>query len=133
MTDESKRQDAATAMRRINGAWLKGRVDDIAPLVHADITMVLPEFSGRAKGREALLAGFRDFCQSATIQEFQERDMQVDVAGETAVVAFRYEMVYQRSEGQYRCKGRDLWVFEQQEAGWIAVWRAMLEIEEHTL
>ena len=130
MTDESREQDAAAAMRRINQTWLAGRVDDLAPLVHSDIVMVFPGFSGRAKGREAFLAGFRDFCKSARIQEFQELDMQVDIAGETAVLAFRYEMVYQRPEGRYRCKGRDLWVFEQQDAGWTAVWRAMLEIEE---
>lgn len=133
MTDESQRQAAAAAMRRINQTWLEGRVDDLAPLVHADITMVLPEFSGRAHGREGFLAGFRDFCQNAAIQDFRELDLQVDVVGQAAAVAFQYEMVYTRSGVQYRCTGRDLWVFENEDAAWIAVWRAMLEIEEHAV
>jgi uncharacterized protein (TIGR02246 family) len=128
--DESKRENAAAAIRQINQAWLNGRVEDLAPLVHPDIVMVLPDFAGKIQGREHFLAGFRDFCQNATIQEFREQDQQVDVAGDTAVITFRYEMVYVRSGERYRANGRDLWVFERQEGAWIAIWRAMLEMKE---
>jgi hypothetical protein len=129
--DESKQESAAAAMRQINHAWLKGRVDDLAPLVHSEIVTVFPDFAGKIQGREVFLAGFHDFCQNATIQEFQEHDQQVDVAGGTAVITFRYEMVYERSGERYRANGRDLWVFQEQEGAWIAVWRAMLEMEEN--
>jgi ketosteroid isomerase-like protein len=128
--DESKRESAAAAMRQINQAWLTGRVEDLAPLVHSEIVMVVPDFAGKIQGRERFLAGFRDFCQSAAIQEFREQDQQVDVAGDTAVITFRYEMVYVRSGERYRANGRDLWVFERQEGAWIAIWRAMLETKE---
>jgi ketosteroid isomerase-like protein len=128
--DESKRESAAAAMRQINQAWLTGRVEDLAPLVHSEIVMVVPDFAGKIQGRERFLAGFRDFCQSAAIHEFQEQDRQVDVAGNTAVITFRYEMVYTRSGERYRANGRDLWVLERQEGAWIAIWRAMLEMKE---
>ena len=131
MVDESKREDAATAMRQINQAWLHGQVEDLAPRVHSEIVMVLPDFAGRIQGREDFLAGFRDFRQNATIQEFREHDHQVDVAGDTAVIAFRYDMVYERSGKRYRARGRDLWVFQKQGGAWIAVWRAMLDMEEN--
>src|SRR5712691_539991 len=110
MVDESKREDAATAMRQINQAWLSGQIEDVAPMVHPEIVMVFPDFSGRIQGREDFLAGFRDFCQNATIQEFREHDQQVDVAGDTAVATFRYKMIYERSGKRYRLTGRDLWV-----------------------
>ena len=127
--DESKRGSARGAMRQINQAWLNGRVEDVAPMVHSEIVMVFPDFAGRIKGRKDFLAGFHDFYQNATIQEYREQDQQVDVTGDTAVITFRYEMIYQRSGERYRSTGRDLWVF--QEAGtWIAVWRAMLEMKE---
>jgi ketosteroid isomerase-like protein len=130
MAKESKREGAAIAMRRINQAWLDGQVDDLAPLVHPDVVMVLPGFSGRIQGRDELLAGFRDFCRDAKLHEFREHDHLIDVAGATAVVSFRYEMVYERSGERYRATGRDLWVFEDQAGVWIAVWRTMLELEE---
>jgi ketosteroid isomerase-like protein len=130
MIDESKRADVAKAMRQINQAWLNGQVQDLAPIVHTEIVMVFPGFGGRVQGREAFLAGFADFCQNATIHEFCEHDHQVDVAGDTAVVTFQYDMVYERSGARYRSTGRDLWVFELQDTAWTAVWRTMLDMEE---
>lgn len=131
MVDESKREDAAATMRLINKVWLEGQVEDLAAMVHPDVAMVLPDFSGTIQGREDFLAGFRDFRQNASIQEFREHDYHVDVAGGTAVIAFRYDMLYERSGQRYRATGRDLWVFEKQGSGWIAVWRAMLEMDEN--
>jgi hypothetical protein len=133
MVDESRREGAATVMRRINQAWLDGRLDDLAPLVHPDVIMVFPGFTGRIQGRDELLAGFRDFCQNARIHEFREYDHLIDVAGGTAVVTFRYEMSYDRSAKRYRATGRDLWVLEYDGGSWIAVWRTMLDMEENAL
>jgi uncharacterized protein (TIGR02246 family) len=131
MVVEPERVEAAAAMRQINQAWLDGRVEDLAPLVHPEIVMVFPGFAGRIQGRDDFLAGFRDFLQNATIQEYREHDHQIDVAGDTAVVTFRYDMVYERSGGRYRSTGRDLWVFQRQDRAWIAVWRTMLDMEEN--
>jgi len=131
MEENSRRESAAAAMSRINKAWLDGQAGDLAPMVDPEIVMVFPGFTGRVQGREDFLAGFRDFCQNATILEFREHDRQIDVASDTAVVTFRYEMVYARSGKQYRSNGRDLWVLQKQGEDWIAVWRTMLDMEEH--
>ena len=128
--DESIRERAAAAIRQINQAWLDGRVEDLAPMVRSEIVIVFPDFAGKIQGREEFLAGFHDFCGNTTIQEYHEHDQQVDVCGETAVINFRYEMFYQRSGERYRSTGRDLWVFQMQDEGWIVVWRAMLEMKE---
>lgn len=131
MADQTRPEDAATAMRQINQAWLTNRFEDLGPMVHPEIVMVFPGFTARTRGREELLAGFRDFCRNATLQEFREYDHQVDVAGGTAVVTFRYDMVYERSGGRYRATGRDLWVFQYEDRAWIAVWRSMLDMDEN--
>jgi len=130
VTPESEHETAGATMREINRLWLDGQVESLAPMVHPEIVMVVPDFAGRIQGREEFLDGFRDFCQSAQIHEFRDHDQQVDVAGDTAVVTFRYEMVYERSGGRYHATGRDLWVFRHQESAWIAVWRAMLDANE---
>ena len=129
MTDESRRA-AADAMRAINQAWLEGRLADLEERAHPEIVTVFPGFSGSVQGRDAFMEGFRDFCQNATIHEFQEQDFRVDVMGATAVATFRYQMVYERSAARYRASGRDMWVFENADSGWIAVWRAMLDMDE---
>jgi hypothetical protein len=131
MVDESQREEAARAMREINQAWLAGRVDEMAPMLHPEIVMAVPGFSARVQGREQLLAGFRDFCQNATVHELREHDQQVDIVGDAAVVTYRFEMVYERSGQRYRATGRDLWVFQNQDRAWIAVWRTMLDMGEN--
>lgn len=131
MRDDSQGKQVADAMRQINAAWLEGRIEHLAALVHPDIVMVFPGFAGRAVGRDALLAGFRDFSENATIQAFHERDTQVDLVGTTGVVSFSYDMVYERAAKRYRATGRDLWVFAKDEQAWLAVWRAMLDVQEH--
>jgi ketosteroid isomerase-like protein len=130
MAQEAKHEPIAAAMRRINRLWLDGDVDALAPMVHPDIAMVFPGFTGRIEGREDFLGGFRDFCQNTKIREFRDYDHHVDVAGDTAVVTFLYEMVYERSGERYRATGRDLWVFQSQGGEWVTVWRAMLDTQE---
>jgi ketosteroid isomerase-like protein len=131
MAEESKHNDARPTMLRINRAWLDGHFDDLAPMLHPEVVMVFPGFAGRVQGREQFLDGFRDFRENARIHEFHEHDHQVDIAGDIAVITFRYEMVYQRSGERYRSTGRDLWIFQHQNKAWIAVWRTMLDMEEN--
>lgn len=130
-TNDALRDAATEEMRRINSAWVNNRLDDLEGSIHPDIVMVVPEFAARVQGRDALLAGFRDFCENATLHEFHDHDMQTDVAGRTAIVTFTYDMVYERESVRYRATGRDLWVFERHGDSCVAVWRAMLEMQEN--
>jgi ketosteroid isomerase-like protein len=129
--DETLRTAVAEEMRVINSAWLSGRVEDMEASIHPDIVMVVPSAAVRVQGRDALLAGFRDFCDNAKVDEFHDRETQIDVAGRTAVVSTQYEMVYERSGARYRATGRDLWVFERHGDSCLAVWRAMLDMQEN--
>jgi uncharacterized protein (TIGR02246 family) len=122
--------EAAAAMDRINRAWLERRPADLSPLFHPDVTMALPGFGGRVQGRDAMAAGFEDFCRNAVVHDYRESNRGIDVVGDTAVVTFQYEMVYERSGQRYRATGRDLWVFARPGGAWLAVWRAMLDAEE---
>jgi uncharacterized protein (TIGR02246 family) len=131
MADEaSTPAEVTVALDRINRAWLDHRPADLVPLFHPRMIMVLPGFAGRVEGRDAIVAGFEDFCTHATVHEYREADRQVDVAGDTAVVSFTYEMVYERDGSRNRATGRDLWVFARQTGHWLAVWRTMLDLTE---
>src|ERR1700681_2581127 len=79
----------AAALGRINECWVKGTPDAINDLVADGIIMVLPAFSGSLNGREAFVAGFRDFCGNARVHAHTETDYQIDVIENTAVASFR--------------------------------------------
>jgi hypothetical protein len=133
VTDAPEHSHLADAIGAINRAWLAGRVDDLAPALHPEIVMALPGFGGQVRGREPFLAGFRDFVENATLEDYREHDQQVDLIGGTGVVTFTYEMRYARGGERYRVTGRDLWVFQQQGTRWIAVWRTMMDLNETRL
>ena len=117
-------------MRAINQTWLEGRPNDMRPWLHPEITMVFPGFGGRSAGCDAFIAGFVDFCQHARIHAYHERDQQIDLIGDTAVLTYAFEMVYEREGSRYRATGRDLWVFRREHERWLAVWRTMLDLQE---
>lgn len=131
MMGEPNIERVSAVMRLINRAWLEDRVDDLGPMIHPEVVMVFPGFTGQVRGREGFLAGFREFSRNATIQEYSEHDHRVDIAGGTAVVSFRYEMLYERLEKRYKATGRDLWVFQRQDEAWLAAWRTMLDLAEN--
>ena len=130
MQSQITAEAVSAAMQRINRTWLDRRPEDLVPLFHPNMTLVLPGFGGRAEGRETIVAGFADFCSNATVHEYREADYHADVIGDTAIASFTYEMVYERSGKRSLATGRDLWVFVRQGNEWIAVWRAMLDIAE---
>ncbi|HUK91539.1 MAG TPA: nuclear transport factor 2 family protein [Blastocatellia bacterium] len=131
MTDPSQQDSAATAIKKINEAWLTGDLPLLESALHPEVVMVLPDFAGRMQGREQLVAGFRDFVDNAVVHKFHDHDAQVDVVGNTAVVSFQFEMVYERDGARYRSTGRDLWVLQKEDAAWVAVWRTMLDLKEN--
>jgi ketosteroid isomerase-like protein len=115
---------------RINQAWLEGTPDAIGDGVADEVVMVFPGFGGSIRGREAFVATFREFLKQASIRDFTEADLRVDIAGNTAVATYRFEMVYERGGGRYRSTGRDFLIFENQAGKWLAVWRTMLDLAE---
>jgi uncharacterized protein (TIGR02246 family) len=127
---EADARAVADVLAQIDRAWLHGRPHDVAPLLHPAITMVLPGWAGRVEGRDANVAGFVDFCENAGVESYQPGEVQVDVAGETAVASFAFQMVYARDGARWRSTGRDLWVFERAGGQWLATWRTMLDVAE---
>lgn len=130
MTDGEAAAQVSDVLSRINQAWLTGNLGGLESCLHEQVVMVFPGFRGSAVGREAMLAGFRDFSEKAQVLEFAEADRHVDVAGNTGVGSFRFELRYERDARRYESRGRDFWVFERHEGKWHAVWRTMLDLSE---
>lgn len=98
--------------------------------LHPEITMVLSGFKGTVAGRDALLAGFVEFCTHARVLAYTESEEQIQMAGNIAVASLRFDMLYERPGYRERSTGRDVWVFQRDSGKWTAVWRTMIELEE---
>jgi hypothetical protein len=117
-------------LSEINKAWRSNNPQAISDHLHPDIIMKLPGFSGEIIGRNKLLSSFVEFCTNAKVLEYREADEQIDIIEDCAIVAFQFDMLYERAKYRERSKGRDLWVFRRFGGKWLGVWRTMIELEE---
>jgi len=124
------RKELSAAMDRIIQAGMSGQIEGLSEILDDQVIMVFPGFGRRVQGKTAMIGGFQDFAASAEIHEHRETDEQIDVIGETAVISYRFELIYTRDDVIYRSDGRDLWVFHKTEGDWKAAWRTMPEMEE---
>jgi hypothetical protein len=123
-------EDVRRTIETLNAAWRENRPRDMTPLLHPDIVMAFPAFSGALAGRDALLASFDEFCLNARVLEDRESNLQVQVVGDTAVTTFNFAMVYERAAYREHSTGRDFWIFARQQGQWTAVWRTMMDLAE---
>jgi len=130
MADGKAPLDPLATVQRINDAWLSGHVEWLNELLHPDIVMMFPGFSGTSPGAAAMIAGFEDFVTHAEVEEFMAARWHVHEAGESAVVTFTYEVIYRRDGGRYLSTGRDLWVLTRVDGVWKASWRTMFDVAE---
>jgi len=131
--NENARNRVGQILNELNQAWVEGQVDRLEEFVHPDVILATPGFGERVLGRDAYIAGHRDFVDSATIHGFSEAAADVDVIEDIAVVNYCYELDYERSGKRYTSIGRDLYVLSNTAQGWLVVWRTILEVDERVV
>ncbi len=121
-----KHQAVWTVVQRLNRAAAAGDVAALEPLVHPDIVVVPPGFQVRAVGRAAYLKSVEDFAARGTVQSYEALEPEIDLYDTTAVVAYRYESVWEAEGERHTERGHELWVLVQQEEGWVLAWRTLI-------
>jgi hypothetical protein len=120
--------DVSIALRRLSESWRNRRYDELRDCFHDSAVMVAPGFSGRVVGREAVVESYREFMDRSTLDNYSEDPATIEVFENTAIVNYRWEMVWTSGGKQDRGSGNDLFVFVRQPETdqWKAVWRTMV-------
>jgi hypothetical protein len=125
-TNEEARSELRATLRKLSSAWQNRRYDELASLLDENIIMVLPAFSGRLEGREAVVNSYREFMETATVSDYQEDLPTIDVWGDTAIASYYWEMTWLGAGKIEQAAGYDAFVFSRNGDGlWHAVWRTM--------
>lgn len=124
--DAKRREEIREIVKKINGAWRSGRPEELAAYFHEDMVIAPPGLSGRAKGRDACVASYREFIQMAKVKEYKEAEPGIDLWGSTAVATYGWEMVYELKGESYHESGWDVFVFQREGTEWRAVWRTLV-------
>jgi ketosteroid isomerase-like protein len=115
------RQEIWATVRAMNDAWTKGDPDDLTRWFHRDMVAIAPTQRHRIEGGPACVAAWKAFCGSARIHRWEERDPVIHVHGDAAVVAYDFDMSFDRDGRSVRTGGRDLFFLVKEEGRWWAV------------
>jgi len=127
--EQHVREEIRQLLRSINQAWTQGHTEDLALYFRDDVVIVNPGFQGRLEGKQACIDSYKEFVDQATIQDYQEAEIVVDVWEDTAVASYHFEIDYKMSGTEYHDTGHDLFVFVREGEQWRAVWRTLIPFE----
>lgn len=108
-------------IQALNHAWTSGRVDELEAYFHEDMVAVTPTERERLEGREACIAAWRRFVETATIRRWRELEPKVRLFGDAAIVSYYYELECDLHGQRTTLAGRDLFFMVKEEGRWLAV------------
>jgi len=114
-------QEIWATVRAMNDAWTKGNPDDLAKFFHQDMLAITPTERNRLNGGAACVAGWKGFCGAARIHRWEEKDPVIHVYGNSAVVAYDFDMSFDMGGSTINLGGRDMFFFVKEGERWWAV------------
>lgn len=119
--DDPIKQEIWITVRALNDAWTKGNPDDLVNYFHRDMIAITATDRYRREGRAMCLEGWKGFAQAATIHCWEEIDPVIHVYGDSAVVAYNFDMSFDMGGHKVDLGGRDMFFFVKENGQWWAV------------
>lgn len=111
-------------IRAMNRSWTAGwHEEEFRQYIHPDAVAIVPTTPGRLEGREAYVAGWRSFAESAVIHEWTETDhkVQIHAGGKCAVVAYFFSITFATGTVKQTMQGRDMFFLVKEGRKWLVV------------
>lgn len=110
----------------MNAAWLEGRLDGLGQYFADNAVIAPPGGQNRVVGRDAVVDSFRQYNEQATTHAFEQRDLQIDTMGSTAVARLYFRVRYEYDGSIHEENGQDILVLTRSGGEWRIVWRTQL-------
>lgn len=119
--DDPVKQEIWATVRAMNDAWTRGNPDDLVHYFHPDMLAITPTDRNRLEDGAACIAGWKGFCAMARIHRWQEQEPVIRVYGDSAVVAYYFDMSCDMGGKTVDLGGRDMFFFVKERGRWWAV------------
>jgi ketosteroid isomerase-like protein len=113
-------------VKKINQAWLNGKVSELNSYFHDDMVIKGPALQELCRGRAACVKSYEEFLAEAKVLDYKEERPAVDVFSRSAVVVCPWQITYELAGKQSHEKGHDTLVFTRETGRWLVIWRLML-------
>jgi hypothetical protein len=124
-------EDAIRAViERMNRAWLEGTIEDLPAALdecfHPAMKIRGGDLQVHGAGKDACIQSYLDFLDDAVIHRCVIEPAEIDVAGDTAMAIYGWEMTYETEGQTYTESGSDILALGRFDGRWLITWRAML-------
>jgi uncharacterized protein (TIGR02246 family) len=118
--------DPIETVKALDLCWRDGRVDEAAELLAPDV-VVVGSHGRRFSGRDAVLAGYRDFIAMAEVRSFNPTNYAVTAHGDAAVVEYQWTMQWTSGGQAHDERGREFLALAHTGGSWRIFWRMQLQ------
>jgi ketosteroid isomerase-like protein len=122
MDDTARIREIETMVREMNRCWTAGwHEEQFRKYIHPDAVAVVPTTPGRLEGRDAYIAGWREFAEAAVIHEWKETDHKVQIyaGGKCAVVTYFFSIMFAIGTVKQTMQGRDMFFVVKEGRKWL--------------
>lgn len=111
----------------INRIFMDGKgFDRIGPFFHDCVVMLPPGFNRRAEGKATCLRYYEDAGSQMVLHKLEGSDKHIDVWGNTAVVTYRYDCIWDYQGKTFKDNGYEILVFIKEDENWQITWRTSI-------
>ncbi len=119
--ESADKQAVWDTLRALNDCWTKGNPDDLVDYFHPQMIAITATDRHRREGSAACIAGWKGFAEMATIHHWREVDPVIHLYGDSAVVAYDFDMAFTINGQRIEMGGRDMFFFVRENGRWWAV------------
>jgi Domain of unknown function (DUF4440) len=120
----TKLGDLQKSVEAFDRCWVEGRPDDLRQFLHAKVVFAGPQFERLASGVDACVKSYESFLAQAKVHGFSPSEYLIDVAGDSAVVTYRWTIDYEYQGDRLKESGQDLLVWVHRAGRWLVTWRS---------
>lgn len=114
-------QEIWATIRALNDAWTKGNPDDLSQYFHPEMLAITATDRHRLDGGAACITAWKSFANAARIHHWKEVDPVIRVYGDSAVVAYDFDMSFGMGGQTVNMAGRDMFFLVRENGKWWAV------------
>ena len=110
----------------MNRAWREEDASALAALLMPELIVLTSALELVADGREKTVESYLAFAREGRVKAFEEYDWREHIVGQTAVVAYRYRIEYERDGRRAQDQGSEVFWLLANGSSWWAVCRIAL-------
>jgi hypothetical protein len=124
MDTRNHSEEIINTVRAMNRCWTETwNEEQFREYIHSDAVAIVPTTPGRLVGRDAYVAGWRDFVTAAKVLAWDESEHRVQLyaAGRCAVVTYLFSIRFETGGQLQTMQGRDMFFLTKEKRRWLVV------------